>query len=70
MMPNFLLVSCKKDSSVTDKESYRDQLLFYGIWLIHRWYYSAIQHIMFMNTRQMHFQGRGNWTVVFFAVIS
>ena len=27
----------------------------YVLWLIHWWYYSTIQHLLFMNTGQMQF---------------
>ena len=48
-----LSVSCRKDSSVIGKESHREGLP-YGLWLIHRWYYGTIQHLLFTNAGQMY----------------
>ena len=51
-----LLVSCKKDSSFIDKDSYRCKLPF--VWSMANSSVilcSTIKHLLFMNTGQMHF---------------
>ena len=43
--------------------------LTYRLWLLHRCYRSTIQHLLFMNTGQMHL-GKDDKAIVFFAIIS